>query len=134
MDFMERWHNTMITAFSWILRSFVHIPWQNYHANKYFSHLEQPLPSIDQLRKNVSIIFANVHRSITYPRPHMPRLVYIGGAHIKPPRPLPTDLQKFLDESPQGVIYFSLGTVIKGSKMPKEKLDVFLGEYSHRSH
>lgn len=64
----------------------------------------------------------------------MPGLVYIGGAHIKPPRPLPTDLQKFLDESPQGVIYFSLGTVIKGSKMPKEKLDVFLGEYSHCSH
>lgn len=131
MTFSERWYNTMVFTIVRIAYNLIQLPWQNYLANKHFGHLEQPLPSIDQLRKNVSIIFVNAHRSITYPRPHMPGMVYIGGAHIKPPKPLPSDLQKFLDESPHGVIYFSLGTVIVGSKMPQEKLIVFLGENIH---
>lgn len=59
----------------------------------------------------------------------MPGLVYIGGAHVKPPKPLPIDLQKFSDESEHGVLYFSLGSVVQGSKMPEEKLIVFLGKY-----
>lgn len=58
----------------------------------------------------------------------MPGIVYVGGAHIKSKsNPLPVNIQKFLDESPEGVIYFSLGTVVSGSKMPKDKLQIFLG-------
>lgn len=128
MSFLQRWHNTLLTTFTWIIRQCFHIPLQAYIANQYFSHLEQPLPSIDQLRKNISIIFVNAHRSIAYARPHMPGMVYIGGAHIKPPKSLPSDLQTFLDESEHGVIYFSLGTMITTSKMPTEKLNVFLGK------
>lgn len=87
----------------------------------------EPLPSIDELHRNISIIFVNAHRSISYPRPSMPGLVYIGGAHIREPNPLPNELQTFLDDAKHGVIYFSLGTILNPSKMPKEKLNVFLG-------
>lgn len=58
----------------------------------------------------------------------MPGLVYIAGAHIQKPQPLPNDLQQFLDEAENGVVFFSLGSVVNASKMPKAKLDVFLGE------
>lgn len=58
----------------------------------------------------------------------MPGIVYIGGAHIKPPKPLPADLQKFLDESKHGVIYFSFGSVVTAAKLPKDKLEIFLGK------
>lgn len=51
----------------------------------------------------------------------------IGGAHIKDAKPLPDDLQTFLDNSNNGVIYFSLGTVVQSSKLPKEKIQAFLG-------
>lgn len=128
MNFFQRWYNTMLTTYDLILRRFIHIPLQTKILNEHFGHLDA-LPSIDQLRKNISIIFVNAHRSITYPRPHLPGIVYIGGAHVKPPNPLPSDLQTFLDESPQGVIYFSFGSVIKSSNMPKEKLNIFLGEH-----
>lgn len=129
MNFSERWFNTMITIYDWIVRKFNHFPQQTELINKHFSHLDQPLPSVDQLRKNISIVFVNAHRSITYPRPQMPGIVYIGGAHVKPPKSLPTDLQKFLDEAPQGVIYFSLGTIIQSNMMPKEKLNIFISKY-----
>lgn len=58
----------------------------------------------------------------------MPSMVYIGGAHIKPPKPLPTDLQTYLDESEHGVIYFSLGSVVNASKLPQEQLNIFLSK------
>lgn len=128
MNFFQRWYNAMLNAYDWILRRFVHFPNQNRLLKEHFGHLEG-LPLVEELRKNISIIFVNAHRSITHPRPSMPGLVYIGGAHIKPPKPLPNDLQTFLDESKHGVIYFSLGTIVNASRMPKRQLNVFLGEF-----
>lgn len=131
MTFAQRYYSSMLSMYTYFVRLFLHYPWHNGIAQKHFAHLEQPLPSIQELRKNISVIFVNVHRSITYPRPHMPGLVYIGGAHIKPkPKPLPSDLQTFIDGAEHGVIYFSLGSWIKSAHMPKEKLDIFLGKFS----
>lgn len=126
MDFSERWYNAMLSLYEYILHRHIHIPAQTELVKRHFGDLE-PLPSIDELRKNISLIFVNAHRAITYPRPSMPGLISIGGAHIKPPKPLPQDLQQFLDEAKHGAIYFSLGTVVNTSKMPKEKLQIFLG-------
>lgn len=67
--------------------------------------------------------------SVLPPRPIMPGTVYIGGAHIKPPKPLPNDLQKYLDESKHGVIYFSFGTYVQVADMPKEKMKIFLSKH-----
>lgn len=35
----------------------------------------------------------------------------------------------FLDEAKHGVIYFSIGSILQSSMLPKEKLEVFLGEF-----
>lgn len=56
----------------------------------------------------------------------MPGIVHVGGAHIKPPKSLPTKIQEFIDKSEHGVILFSLGSFLQSSKMPKEKIDIFL--------
>lgn len=58
----------------------------------------------------------------------MPGIVNIGGAHIKAPKPLPTDLQEFLDKSTNGVIFFSLGSFVKSTDMPREKVENILHE------
>lgn len=128
MNFAQRWFNAIVSLYDLLLFHFSHTPTQNGIIKEHFGHLE-PLPSLSELRKNISIVFVNAHRSITYPRPTMPGLIYIGGAHIKPPKALPSDLQTFLDEAKHGVIYFSLGTIVNASKMPKEKLNVFIGKY-----
>lgn len=57
----------------------------------------------------------------------MPNIISIGGAHIKAPKALPADLQKYLDDAKDGVIYFSLGSIMKSANMPKEKKAMFLG-------
>lgn len=56
----------------------------------------------------------------------MPGIINVGGAHIKPPKPLPDDLKEFLDNSKNGVVFFSLGSFVQGSEMPAEKTAIFL--------
>lgn len=87
---------------------------------------EKPLPSVEELFRNISLILTNTHRSTSKPRPQMPGIINVGGAHIKPPKPLPNDLQEFLDKSKNGVIFFSLGSFVQGKDMPAETTKIFL--------
>jgi glucuronosyltransferase len=40
------------------------------------------------------------------------------------------DLQKYLDEAPHGVIYFSMGSILQGSLMPESARKVLLAAFS----
>lgn len=126
MTFAERLYNTALSLFeAGIVRPLFHLPRQTAVAEKHFAD-SAPLPSLDSLNKNISVTLVYTHRSISYPRPSMPGLIYIGGAHIKPTQPLPIDIQQFLDEANNGAIFFSLGTFLKSSSMSKQHLAEFL--------
>lgn len=48
-----------------------------------------------------------------FPRPTMPNIVYMGGFQCKPPKPLPADLEGFVQDSgDHGVIMMTLGTLV----------------------
>ncbi|XP_062318452.1 UDP-glucuronosyltransferase 2A2-like [Osmerus eperlanus] len=48
-----------------------------------------------------------------FPRPTMPNFVYIAGFQCKPARPLPQDLEEFVQSSGEhGLIVMSLGTIV----------------------
>lgn len=59
----------------------------------------------------------------------MPGIIYYGGAHIKSPKPLPNYLQEFMDSAEHGVIYFSLGSHLQSSKLPKENIEAFVNVF-----
>lgn len=59
-------------------------------------------------------------------------VIPIGGAHIKPTKPLPNDLKKFIDEAKNGVIYFNLGSVLQSSQLPKELIQSFLSMFEKK--
>lgn len=150
MTFYQRWHNAIVGVYDWFIRSYGYLPTEEEYAQKHFGHLG-PLPSVNDLILNVSMVFVNTHRAIFPPRPTMPStelincmhhfqiysemfilwigIVSIGGAHLKAPKPLPKDLQTFIDGAKHGVIYFSLGTIVRASKLPKEKLAAFIGMF-----
>ncbi|KAI5615696.1 UDP glucuronosyltransferase 2 family, polypeptide A3 precursor [Silurus asotus] len=49
-----------------------------------------------------------------YPRPFLPNFKFVGGLHCKPAKPLPKDMEDFVQSSgDDGVVVFSLGTMIK---------------------
>ncbi|KAM4546563.1 UDP-glucuronosyltransferase 2C1-like [Fundulus diaphanus] len=57
-----------------------------------------------------------------FPRPTMPNIVYIGGFQCKPAKPLPADLEEFVQSAGEhGVIIMTLGTLVNA--LPKEVAD-----------
>ena len=40
------------------------------------------------------------------------------------------DLKDFLDDSPEGVVYFSLGTNVRSETLPDEKKEAFLSAFA----
>lgn len=138
MSYTERVFNVIVSAYDWYYRNWIMLPQQNAIAQRYFGHLAskfycfliiffsksmtnyanflepgKPLPLIEDLYQNISLILVNAHRSTSKPRPLMPNIIYYGGAHIKPPKPLPSDLQQYLDTAEHGVIVFSLGSYLQ---------------------
>ena len=59
-------------------------------------------------------------------RPVPPNIVYCGMMQCREARPLPEDLQKFMDSATQGVLYVSFGSVLQGSQVPVDKKEALI--------
>lgn len=87
-------------------------------------------PSITEaMASRTQLLLANSHVVTHPPIPLMESVVQIGGVHIKPSKPLPPDLQQFLDAAPQGAILVSFGSAIQPSSMTEEKRQIFLDTF-----
>lgn len=128
MTFFQRLHNFIFSMADILIREFYYLPAMNKMAHKYFSHLSN-LPTIQDLEKSISVILVNNHVAMFKPRPLMHGIIDIAGAHIKPLKPLPYQIKKFLDEAENGVIYMSLGSYIQSSNMPKNKLELLINVF-----
>ncbi|XP_068140505.1 UDP-glycosyltransferase UGT5 [Drosophila tropicalis] len=114
MDFKLRLTNYVsglsFGALTWYLES----QFKGYYTRVFGD--DPTLPSYEEAKKNVSLVFCNSHGISEGPiRPNVPGVVEIGGIQVKDkPDPLPTDIQEFLDKSKHGAILFSLGSNLKG--------------------
>uniref|UniRef100_A0A034VH63 UDP-glucuronosyltransferase 2B15 n=2 Tax=Bactrocera dorsalis TaxID=27457 RepID=A0A034VH63_BACDO len=126
--FLQRVKNCITTWLEFALMAYLDYRTQQLYDYNFPSDRYPPL---DEVRKNVSLIFTNHHFSQGPIRPNVPNLIEIGGIQIKEkPDPLPTDIAKVLDESKEGVIYFSLGSNIKGSHLNEEKIKIMFNVIS----
>ncbi|KAL0818830.1 hypothetical protein ABMA28_008150 [Loxostege sticticalis] len=79
------------------------------------------LPSYDEVKYNGSLMLGNSHASsglaVRLPQSYKP----IGGYHIEDTvEPLPKEWQKIMDEAENGVIYFSMGSILKSREFPEQ--------------
>lgn len=80
----------------------------------------------EEIRDQIALFLTNGHYAYESPRPLVPNVIPVGGFHVQKPKKLPQDLQKFMDEAPQGVIFFSLGSNMKSEMLPKETQNAIL--------
>uniref|UniRef100_A0A8C1HCE3 UDP-glycosyltransferases domain-containing protein n=2 Tax=Cyprinus carpio TaxID=7962 RepID=A0A8C1HCE3_CYPCA len=115
MTFGERVQNVMAYMFSVYHKTrFVS---SHYHSfcNKYFGS-EINYKSI---LRDADIWLMRNDFTFEFPRPTMPNIVYMGGFQCKPARPLPDDLDEFVQSSgDHGLIVMSLGTLF--SQLPQD--------------
>lgn len=129
MGFWDRLDNGYWTVLTDIVRAMWYMPKQNSLMKKYFDSVSG-LPNIWTLEKQTALLLTNTHFSQTSPRPLNPNMVEVGGMHIKSAKKVPQDLKKFLDSSPDGIIYFSMGSVLKGSLLPEDKRNAFVKAFA----
>ncbi|XP_023172080.2 UDP-glucuronosyltransferase 1-8-like [Drosophila hydei] len=119
MNFLERAHNLIFTAYDHIFHKFYYLPQQEQIYNKYFPNNKQ---GFDEMRKNTALVLLNNHISLGFPRPYAPNMIEVGGMHINRKRqPLPQDIEDFIKGAKNGVIYFSMGSNLKSKDLPQEK-------------
>lgn len=128
MNFFERLGNIGMTLLENIYVNLIYFPLQRKLYDEIFSN---PKPSLDEIMKNVNLVLLNSHFTMSYPRPYNPNMIEVGGLHLnRVPNPLPTDVKYILDNSPNGVIYFSMGSNIQSTTLPPEKLDALLKTFA----
>ncbi|XP_011267296.2 UDP-glucuronosyltransferase 2A3 isoform X2 [Camponotus floridanus] len=128
MNFLDRITNTVglflyKAAYEYWFRSVDQVI-----ANEVFG---SDLPKLQKLAQQSSALLVSTHSSLFGSRPQLPNVVEIGGIHIPSKiNSLPKDLTEFLDSAHDGALFFSLGSRIKSTTMPKEKLDAILKVFS----
>ncbi|KAG5896754.1 hypothetical protein JTB14_031734 [Gonioctena quinquepunctata] len=116
MTLFERVKSTLYYLWARFNLEFVVLPESDRIARKY---LGSDLPHLEEIRKNISLLFVTSNPFLYTPRPTVPTVVNLEQIHVKPARPLPEDLQTFLDEATEGVVYFSLGSNVKSVNTPE---------------
>uniref|UniRef100_A0A668UIU8 UDP-glucuronosyltransferase n=1 Tax=Oreochromis aureus TaxID=47969 RepID=A0A668UIU8_OREAU len=118
MDFSERVWNFLYYALQDIAMS--HIFGK---VDRYYSDVKGTPTSACELMSKADIWLIRTYWDFEFPRPFLPNFKYVGGIHCRPAKPLPEDLEEFVQSSgDDGIVIFTLGSMIKN--VTKEKANM----------
>ncbi|XP_014289139.1 UDP-glycosyltransferase UGT5 [Halyomorpha halys] len=130
MNFWQRSKNTFVNLLDYLIS---HTGWMylDYWMRSRFSEFPgfENLPPIVDMFKNISLVLVDNQMAITYPRPYLPNVVEIGGLTITGGDKLDDEWEKYLNESVDGVIYFSWGSHYKTENMRPHELTAFMSAF-----
>nr|CAH7745288.1 unnamed protein product [Callosobruchus chinensis] len=69
--------------------------------------------NLEDISKHLSLLLTNIDMTLHYPQQLAPNIIPVGGLHMQKAGQLPQDLQIIMDSAKEGVILFSLGTVVR---------------------
>ncbi|EZA50408.1 UDP-glucuronosyltransferase 2C1 [Ooceraea biroi] len=120
MNLWQRIYNVFSFLYCKLYFHYLTIP-QDDMVRKY---LGPNLPSIRNM--NPALVLINSHIALNGILPMTPALVQIGGIHIREDdSPLSHELKKWMDDSKDGFVYFTFGSMILIETFPRKILDVF---------
>ncbi|KAH8375032.1 hypothetical protein KR200_011642 [Drosophila serrata] len=94
---------------------------------KYFPKIADK-KTLSEITRNFALVLVNQHFTLSQPRPLAPNVIEVGGMHINhQPKPLSQDLEDFIQGAGEdGVIFFSLGTNVRGKTLTEDRVKVLL--------
>ncbi|XP_034536374.1 UDP-glucuronosyltransferase 2B20-like [Notolabrus celidotus] len=125
MSFLQRVLNVLVSVFS-KLHVVQHIlPYYDALIRKYLG----PDADYQSLFQAADLWLMRVDFVFEFPRPTMPNVIYMGGFQCKPAKPLPADLEEFVQNSGEhGFIFMSLGTII--GELPSDFADAIAAAFA----
>ncbi|XP_076747194.1 UDP-glucuronosyltransferase 2A2-like isoform X1 [Maylandia zebra] len=119
MDFSERVWNFLFYALQDIVID--HTFWNI--LDRYYSDVKGTPTSACELMSKADIWLIRTYWDFEFPRPFPPNFKYVGGIHCRPAKPLPGDLEEFVQSSgDDGIVIFTLGSMI--NNVTKEKANM----------
>ncbi|XP_057627041.1 UDP-glucuronosyltransferase 2B17-like isoform X1 [Chionomys nivalis] len=116
MTFMERVKNMMcMLYFDFWFQTFNEKKWSQFYSET----LGRPTSLTETIGK-AEMWLIRSYWDLEFPRPTLPNVDYVGGLHCKPAKPLPKEMEDFVQSSGEhGVVVFSLGSMV--SHISEEK-------------
>ncbi|XP_058403195.1 UDP-glucuronosyltransferase 2A1 isoform X1 [Diceros bicornis minor] len=118
MTFGERVKNTI----SYSLQDYI---FQSYWGewNSYYSEVLGRPTTLCETMGKAEIWLIRTYWDFEFPRPYLPNFEFVGGLHCKPAKPLPKEMEEFVQSSGEdGVVVFSLGSMVKNLTEEKANL------------
>ncbi|XP_038175760.1 UDP-glucuronosyltransferase 2B17-like [Arvicola amphibius] len=109
MTFMERVKNMMcMLYFDFWFETFNEKKWSQFYSEI----LGRPATLTETIGK-AEMWLIRSYWDLEFPRPSLPNVDYVGGLHCKPAKPLPKEMEEFVQTSGEhGVVVFSLGSMV----------------------
>ncbi|XP_017768993.1 PREDICTED: UDP-glucuronosyltransferase 1-7C-like isoform X1 [Nicrophorus vespilloides] len=121
MGFIERLENAFLYMANKVLYEYFSVWDANSAAKANFN-----VQNVERFAFNASLMLVNSYFALNRARPFVPSIIEVGGIHLQEPKQLPLNIEKWINESKDGVIYFSMGSMIKGHTFPEHKKQAFL--------
>ncbi|XP_073949780.1 UDP-glucosyltransferase 2-like [Choristoneura fumiferana] len=124
MTFVERLENTFVQLyFKWWYRYDIQLKEQEVLEK----HFGRKITDLSDLARNTSLFLLNTFFALNGVKPLLPGVVEVGGMHLDPNRKtIPPHIEKFLNESAEGVVLFSFGSLIKTASIPKYREEIIV--------
>ncbi|XP_054994722.1 UDP-glucuronosyltransferase 2B31-like [Sorex araneus] len=119
MTFMERVKNMIhVLYFDFWFQTVCDNQW-----DKFYSEVLGKPTSISKQMSKADFWLIRTFWDFQFPHPILPNFEFVGGLHCKPAKPLPKDMEEFVQSSGEnGVVVFTLGSMV--SNMPEERANV----------
>ncbi|KAL0107030.1 hypothetical protein PUN28_015526 [Cardiocondyla obscurior] len=116
MNFKERLMNFWAIHFhTWQFHYYT-----NHHLTFVKKHFGIDVSNIKDLYKDIALYLTNSHHSLNGVRPLATNVIEVGGLHIRDDGPLSPEVQKWLDDSEHGCIYFTFGSSVRIETYPEK--------------
>ncbi|XP_044082124.1 UDP-glucuronosyltransferase 2B31-like isoform X5 [Neovison vison] len=91
--------------------------------DQFYSEVLGRPTTLSELRGKAQIWLIRTYWDFEFPRPLLPNFEFVGGLHCKPAKPLPKEMEEFVQSSGEnGIVVFTLGSMI--TNLPEEKANV----------
>ncbi|XP_073093612.1 UDP-glucuronosyltransferase 2B31-like [Manis javanica] len=119
MTFKERVKNMIyVLYFDFWFQVFNEKRW-----NHFYSEILGRPTTLYELMGKADMWLIRTYWDLEYPHPLLPNFQYVGGLHCKPAKPLPKEMEQFVQSSGEnGIVVFTLGSMV--SNMSEERANV----------
>uniref|UniRef100_G1QFX5 glucuronosyltransferase n=2 Tax=Myotis lucifugus TaxID=59463 RepID=G1QFX5_MYOLU len=119
MTFMERVKNMIyMLYFDFWFQTYNRKKWDQFYSDV----LGRPTTLYETMEK-AEVWLIRTYWDFEFPRPVLPHFDFVGGLHCKPAKPLPKEMEEFVQSSGEnGIVVFSLGSMV--TNMTEERANV----------